>query len=173
MQAVLAPGSTLARGLLESGMGVVFFVVLLKLFLRLVDPGSEGDLPRTALEPQLFDLHVPGPRRPSEYIRNARTFLLPKLQHRSPPPPPHNPSDPPPLHHAPLPKQPRQVAPHLAVSSVRSSPKRQVQARKPPPANRNCLVVLVLCGDVRGWRGCGLVVRSRSEIWGYGRWLLR
>src|SRR5215212_10879390 len=90
MQAVLAPGSAPPRGLLENGMGAVFFVVLLKLFLRLVDSGSEGDLPRTALEPQLFDLHVPGPRRPPEYIPNARTFLLPKLQHRPPISPPNS-----------------------------------------------------------------------------------
>src|SRR5215207_5761712 len=90
MQAVLAPGSAPPRGLLESGMDAVFLVVLLILFLRLVDSGSEGDLPRTALEPQLFDLHVPSPRRPPEYIRNARTFLFPKLQHRPPISPPHS-----------------------------------------------------------------------------------
>src|SRR5215218_8530177 len=94
MQAVLAPGSARPTGLLESGMGAVVFVVLLILFLRLVDSGSEGDLPRTALEPQLFDLHVPGPRRPPEYIRNARTFLLPKLQHRPPIWPPNYPPTP-------------------------------------------------------------------------------
>src|SRR5215207_2467442 len=76
MHAVLVSGPARPAGFLESGMGVVC-VVLLILFLRLVDPGFEGDLPRTALEPQLFDLHVPGPRRPPEYIRYARTFLLP------------------------------------------------------------------------------------------------
>src|SRR5215203_6635083 len=101
MQAVLAPGSARPTGLLESGMGAVVFVVLLILFLRLVDAGSQGDLPRTALEPQFFDLHVPGPRRPPEYIRNACTFLLSKLQNgptiHSPtsPPPPHSPGFPP------------------------------------------------------------------------------
>src|SRR5215213_8050274 len=78
MQAVLAAGSARPALSLQSGMGAVF-VVLLILFLRLVDSRSEGDLPRTALEPQLFDLHVPGSRRPPEYIRNARTFLLPKF----------------------------------------------------------------------------------------------
>src|SRR5215211_3872089 len=83
MQAVLAAGSARPALSLQSGMGAVF-VVLLILFLRLVDSRSEGDLPRTALEPQLFDLHVPGSRRPPEYIRNARTFLLPKFQHRPP-----------------------------------------------------------------------------------------
>src|SRR5215208_4206182 len=144
MQAVLAPGSALPRGLLESGMGAVVFVVLLILFLRLVDSGSEGDLPRTALEPQLFDLHVPGPRRPPEYLRHA----LP-------------------------PKQPRRAEPHLAISSARSSSKRQDQARKPPPINSRCLVVFVLCGDARAWRGCGLVIHSRCEVWGCWRWLLR
>src|SRR5215217_2236328 len=96
MQAVLAPGSARPRGLRKSGMGAVF-VVLLILFLRLVDSGSEGDLPRTALEPQLFDLHVPGPRRPPEYIRKARTVLLPKLQHRPPPSPSNNPPTPDPF----------------------------------------------------------------------------
>src|SRR5215211_603068 len=94
MQVVLAPGSARPTGLLESGMGAVVFVVLLILFLRLVDSGSEGDLPRTALEPQLFDLHVSGPCRPPEYIRNARTFLLPKLQHRPPISPPNGPPTP-------------------------------------------------------------------------------
>src|ERR671915_420387 len=81
MQAVLAPALARPSGLLESGMGAVVFVVLLILFLRLVDSGSEGNLSRTALEPQLLDLHVPGSRHPPEYIRNARTFLLPKPQH--------------------------------------------------------------------------------------------
>src|SRR5215204_4896301 len=92
MQAVLAPGSARPEGFLESGMGAfgVICVVLLILFLRLVDPGPEGDLPRTTLEPQVFDLHVPGPSRPPEYIRNARTFLLPKLQNRPPITPPNN-----------------------------------------------------------------------------------
>src|SRR5215210_85361 len=97
MQAVLAPGSARPAGLLESGTAAVVFVVLLILFLRLVDSGSEGDLPRSALEPQLFDLHVPGPRRPPEYIRNARTFLLPKLQHRLPISPPNSPPTPDPF----------------------------------------------------------------------------
>src|SRR5215217_2095593 len=154
-------------------MGAVVFVVLLILFLRFVDSGSERDLPRTALEPQLFDLHVPGPRRPPEYIRNARTFLLPKLQHRPPLSPPNSPPPPYPPLPPPLPKQPPQAAPHLAISSVRFSSIHQAPARKPPPADRCCLVVLVLCGDIREWRGYGLVVRSRSGVWGYGRWLLR
>src|SRR5215217_5861388 len=96
MQAVFAPGSTRPALLLESGMGAVC-ILLLILFLRLVDPGPEGDLPRTALEPQPFDLHVPGPRRPPEYIRNARTFLLPKLQHRPPTSPPISPPTPDPF----------------------------------------------------------------------------
>src|SRR5215213_684465 len=99
MQAVLPSGRACPAGFLESGMGVVG-VVLLILFLRLVDAGSQGDLPRTTLEPQLLDLHVPGPRRPPEYIRNARTFLLPKLEHRSligfPYNPPPDPSSTPP-----------------------------------------------------------------------------
>src|SRR5215210_844970 len=82
MQAVLVPGSALPAGFLESGMGTAVFVVLLILFLRLVDPGPEGDLPRTTLEPYILDLQIPGPRRPPQYIRNAPTFLLPKLQHR-------------------------------------------------------------------------------------------
>src|SRR5215213_4472477 len=82
MQAVLGPERSCPAGFLESGMGVIG-VVLLILFLRLVDAGSKGDLPRTALEPQLLDLHVPGPRRLLEYIRYARTFLPPKLEHRS------------------------------------------------------------------------------------------
>src|SRR5215208_1709707 len=96
MQAVLAAGSARPALSLQSGMGAVF-VVLLILFLRLVDSRSEGDLPRTALEPQPFDLHVPGPRRPPEYIRNARTFLLPKLQHRPPHSPPISPPTPAPF----------------------------------------------------------------------------
>src|SRR5918911_1580112 len=96
MQAVLAAGSARLALSLQSGMGAVF-VVLLILFLRLVDSRSEGDLPRTALEPQLFDLHVSGPCRPPEYIRNARTFLLPKLQHRPPISPPNGPSTPDPF----------------------------------------------------------------------------
>src|SRR5215208_451482 len=155
MQAVLAPRLARPAGLLESGIGAVAVVcvALLIFFLRLVNSGCEGDLPRTALEPQLFDLHVPGPRRPPEYIRNARTFLLPKP--------------------APLRKDPRQAAPHPAISSARPSPIRQAQACKPPPTDRRCLSDSVLCGDVRGWRGCGPVVRSRSEAWGFGRWLLR
>src|SRR5919107_916122 len=63
-------------------------------------PGSAGpqrDLPRTTLDPQLFDLHVRGPRRPPEYIRYARSFLLPKLQHRPTIPPPYSPPAPGPL----------------------------------------------------------------------------
>src|SRR5919112_2655586 len=87
MHAVLAPGSAGSPGFLESGMGVVCALLFI-LFLRLVDPGPEGDLPRTALEPQPFDLQVPGPRRPPEYILNARTFLLPKPQHSPPISPP-------------------------------------------------------------------------------------
>src|ERR671910_257343 len=94
MQAVLALGSKRPALLLESGIGAVVFVVLLILFLRLIDSGSEGDLPRTALEPQLFDLHVPSPRRPPEYIRNAPTFILPKIQHRPPISPPNSPPTP-------------------------------------------------------------------------------
>src|SRR5829696_1752200 len=92
MQAVLAPGLARPEGLLESGIGAVAVVcvALVIFFLRLVNSGFEGDLPRTALEPQLFDLHVPGPRRPPEYIRYARTFLLPKLEHRPPISPPNN-----------------------------------------------------------------------------------
>src|SRR5215213_8382492 len=105
MQAVLAAGSARPALSLQSGMGAVF-VVLLILFLRLVDSRSEGDLPRTALEPQLFDLHVPGPRRPPEYIRNARTFLLPKLQHRPPPSPPNSPPTPHPFLMLPPPNNP-------------------------------------------------------------------
>src|SRR5919112_4523006 len=96
MHAVLAPGSAGPSGFLESGMGVVC-VLLLILLLRLVNPGPQGDLPRTTLEPQLFDLHVPGPRRPPEYIRYARSFLLPKLQHRPPISPPNGPSTPDPF----------------------------------------------------------------------------
>src|SRR5918998_68717 len=96
MHAVLAPGSAGPPGFLESGMGVVC-VLLLILFLRLVDPGPQRDLPRTTLEPQLFDLHVRGPRRPPEYIRYARSFLLPKLQHRPAIPPPYSPPAPGPL----------------------------------------------------------------------------
>src|ERR671912_84068 len=96
MHAVLVSGLALPAGFLVSGMGVVCVVLLIR-FLRLVDPGFEGDLPRTALEPQLFDLHVPGPRRPPEYIRNARTFLLPKLQHRPPISPPTSPPTPDPF----------------------------------------------------------------------------
>src|SRR5215217_6931026 len=92
-------------------MGAVVFVVLLILFLRFVDSGSERDLPRTALEPQLFDLHVPGPRRPPEYIRNARTFLLPKLQHRPPLSPPNSPPPPAPPLTPPHPHNPHR--PHL------------------------------------------------------------
>src|SRR5215212_900365 len=94
MQAVLAPEAIRPAGFLMSGM---VRVVLLILFLRLVDAGSHGDLPRTTLEPHFFDLHVPGPRRPPEYIRNASTFILPELQNGptidSPtsPPPPHSP----------------------------------------------------------------------------------
>src|SRR5688572_12390551 len=96
IQAVLVSGPARPAGFLESGMGVVW-VVLFILFLQLVDSGSEGDLSRTALEPQLLDLHVPGPRRPPEYILNARAFLIPNLQHRSPTylsasPPPLRPS---------------------------------------------------------------------------------
>src|SRR5215211_3255694 len=127
MQAVLAPGSARPTGLLESGMGAVFFVVLLKLFLRLVDPGSEGDLPRTALEPQLFDLHVPGPRRPPEYIRNARTFLLPKLQHRSPPSPPNNPPTPHPF--IMLPSRNNRHRPHLTSQYPLYAPHRNVKSK--------------------------------------------
>src|SRR5918995_3894929 len=97
MQAVLALGSKRPALLLESGIGAVVFVVLLILFLRLVDSGSEGDFPRTALEHQLFDLHVPSPRRPPEYILNARTFLLSKLQHRPPISPPNSPPTPDPF----------------------------------------------------------------------------
>src|SRR5687767_15943290 len=93
MQAVLAPGSTGPRGFRKSGMGAVF-VVLLILFLRLVDSGPERDLPRTALNPQPFDLQVPGQRRPPEYIRNALTFLLPKLEHWPPISPPNRPPTP-------------------------------------------------------------------------------
>src|SRR5215208_1992065 len=81
MQAVLVPEAVRPAGFLISGM---VRVVLLILFLRLVDAGSQGDLPRTALEPQFLDLHATGPRRPPEYIRNPRTFLLTKLQHRPP-----------------------------------------------------------------------------------------
>src|SRR5215211_5127014 len=87
MHAVLVSGLARLAGFMESGMGVVC-VVLLILFLRLVDAGSEGDLPRTALEPHLLDLQVPGPRRPPEYIRNALTFHLAELEHRPPNSPP-------------------------------------------------------------------------------------
>src|SRR5215218_1292559 len=99
MQAVLAPRLARPAGLLESGIGAVAVVcvALLIFFLRLVNSGCEADLPRTALEPQLFDLHVPGPRRPPQYIRNARTFLLPKLQHRPPISPPNSPPIPDPF----------------------------------------------------------------------------
>src|SRR5215204_1589331 len=86
MQAVLAPGSACPEGFLESGIGAigVVCVVLLILFLRLVDPGPEGDLPRTTLDPHILNLQVPGPCRPPEYIRTARTFLLAQLQHAPP-----------------------------------------------------------------------------------------
>ena len=43
-------------GFRESGIGVGVSVVLLILFLRLVDAGPDGDLPRTALEPQVLYL---------------------------------------------------------------------------------------------------------------------
>jgi hypothetical protein len=45
-------------------MDAVVFVVLLILFLRLVDAGDDGDLPRTALEPEILDLEIPGKSRP-------------------------------------------------------------------------------------------------------------
>src|SRR5215208_5321489 len=126
MQAVLAPGSTRPAGFLESGMGAVC-VVLLILFLRLVDPGPEGDLPRTALEPQLFDFHVPGPRRPTEYIRNARTFLLPKLQHRPPISPPNSP--PTPDHLITLPSRNILHRPHLTSQYSLYTPHRNVKSK--------------------------------------------
>src|SRR5919107_6212984 len=96
MHAVLEPTRSLCEGFLESGMGAVgvVCVVLLILFLRLVDAGSEGELSRTAFEPHLLDLQVPGSRRPPEYIRNARTFLLPQLQHSTPISPPNRPTTP-------------------------------------------------------------------------------
>src|SRR5215210_4912268 len=95
-QAVLVSGLARQAGLLESGMGAVevVVVVLLILFLRFVDSGSERDLPRTALEPHILDLHVPCPSRPPEYIRNAPTSLLPKLEHRPPNYPPTTPPPP-------------------------------------------------------------------------------
>src|SRR5215212_1488572 len=127
MQAVLALGSKRPALLLESGMGVVVFVVLLILFLRLIDPGSEGDLPRTALEPQLFDLHVPGPRRPPEYIRNARTFLLPKLQHRPPISPPNGPSTPDPF--ITLPSRNNLDRPHLTSQYPLYAPHRNFKTK--------------------------------------------
>src|SRR5215208_5853212 len=112
-------------------MGAVVFVMLLILFLRLVDSGSERDLPRTALEPQPFDLHVPGPCRPPEYIRNARTFLLPKLQHRPPTSPPNGPPipDPPPA----LPSGKILDRPHLTTQYPLRAPHRYA---KPKPVSR-------------------------------------
>src|SRR5215210_2011047 len=108
-------------------MGAIL-VVLLILFLRLVDSGSEGDLPRTALEPQLFDLHVPGPSRPPEYIRNARTFLLPKLQHRPLISPPNSPSTPDP--YITLPSRNNLDRPHLTSQYPLYAPHRYT---KPKP----------------------------------------
>jgi hypothetical protein len=56
MQAVRPSGAPRRAGFFrESGIGVVS-VVLLILILRLVDAGPDGDLPRTALEPQVIDL---------------------------------------------------------------------------------------------------------------------
>src|SRR5687768_16664321 len=126
MQAVLAPGSTRPAGLLESGMGAVC-VVLLIFFLRLVNPGPEGDLPRTALEPQLFDLHVPGARRPTEYIRNARSFLLPKLQHRATISPPNSP--PTPDHLITLPSRNTLDRPYLTSQYPLYTPHRNVKTK--------------------------------------------
>src|SRR5919107_5290683 len=120
MHAVLEPVRSLPEGFLESGMGVVC-VVLLILFLRLVDAGSEGELSRTAFEPHILDLQVPGPRRPPEYIRNARTFLLPKLEHR-PSYPPAN--APPPCTLLPLPRGNRPHRPHLSTQYPLHTPHR-------------------------------------------------
>src|SRR5215213_4035842 len=139
MQAVLPSGRACPAGFLESGMGVVG-VVLLILFLRLVDAGSQGDLPRTTLEPQLLDLHVPGPRRPPEYIRNACTFLLPQLQNRptirssTSPPSPHSPGFPP--------RRNILDRPHLTTQYPLHAPDRYAKAkpeRHPPQTRTVCL----------------------------------
>jgi hypothetical protein len=60
-------GPNSAPGFWESGIGEgrEVFVVSVILFLRLVDAGSAGDLSRTDLEPDLLDLEIPRPRRPS------------------------------------------------------------------------------------------------------------
>src|SRR5918995_7261041 len=82
MQAVRPSEGARASGLRESGIVCVVSVVLLILILRLVDAGPHGDLPRTALDPEVLDLQIPGTRRPLDYIRDATTFLLPKRKHR-------------------------------------------------------------------------------------------
>src|SRR5215211_964675 len=139
MQAVLAPEAVRPAGFLMSGM---VRVVLLILFLRLVDADSQGDLPRTTLEPQFFDLHVPGPRRPPEYIRNACTFLPPKPQNgptiHSPtsPPPPHSPGF--------LPRRNILNRPHLTTQYPLHAPNRYAKAkpeRHLPQTRTVCLSV--------------------------------
>src|SRR5215210_8413336 len=127
MHAVLVSGLARPAGFLESGTGVVC-VVLLILFLRLVDAGSQGDLPRTALEPHILDLHVPGPRRPPEYIRNARTFLLTELEHRPSAYPPTN--APPPCTLFTLPRRNHPHRPHLSTQDPLYTPHRYPQTKR-------------------------------------------
>src|SRR5829696_99475 len=82
-----ASAVALAVGLWESGKGAVDALagVLVILFLRLVDAGCNRNFTRTALEPEILNLQIPGPRRLPQYIRDAATFLVPKPKDRPSP----------------------------------------------------------------------------------------
>src|SRR5215210_6015967 len=179
MHAVLVSGLARPAGFLESGMGVVC-VVLLILFLRLVDAGSEGDLPRAALEPHIFDLHVPGPRRPPEYIRNARTFLLAELEHRPSAYPPTN--APPPCTLFTLPRSNHPHRPHFSTQYPLHNPHRYTQTKRESslqqghsPSFRLYYAVMYQGGEDAGWGSvvggepgsvsvCGEVCERSPEI---------